>query len=436
VRRLAVALAALAALAAPAAASGHAILEEVSPRVEQRLEDSPRAVVLRFNNEVRVLRDSIAVLDPGGGNVARPARQSGTYAVSAVLPRLAKGPYTIRWRALSANDGHVVSGVYTFGVRYPAPPATSAVGTTGPGAAEHAVRWAYFVALALLLGGLAFRLVVVPHAPARVDGRLAKTAALGAVGVLEAGLAAFLLRADGVLQLPFVDFLYGDLSPLAAETRFGLAFMVTTVGFAVVASLLVLAWLTARRGPLWAAFALAVLLASGLSLSGHASEGPYAELAQLADWVHLVAAGLWAGGVIALVACVWPLAGELRRTAFARFARLATVLVALLLAAGSYLAIVRLPAPSDLWEESYGRVLLVKLGLVALALAWGGFHHVVVRPALARGGRDRFAARVRHSLLGEAAVAMAILLVAAVLVGSEPPPAGGPAPAEAAVVER
>ena len=40
-------------------------------------------------------------------------------------------------------------------------------------------------------------------------------------------------------------------------------------------------------------------------------------------------------------------------------------------------------AARDLWTHDYGRVLLVKLALVALALAWGAFHHFAVRPALA-----------------------------------------------------
>jgi hypothetical protein len=44
----------------------------------------------------------------------------------------------------------------------------------------------------------------------------------------------------------------------------------------------------------------------------------------------------------------------------------------------------RLPALNDLWDASYGRLLLVKLGLVCLALAGGAFHHFVVRPRLDR----------------------------------------------------
>ena len=53
--------------------------------------------------------------------------------------------------------------------------------------------------------------------------------------------------------------------------------------------------------------------------------------------MHLSAASLWIGGLIALVVAVWPVAPALRREAFARFSRLAVGLVGLVLAAGIYL---------------------------------------------------------------------------------------------------
>src|SRR5206468_6207883 len=93
---------------------------------------------------------------------------------------------------------------------------------------------------------------------------------IGALATIDAGIAAFLLRAEDALQLPFGRLLYGDLSPIA-QTRFGTAFIAMTLGFALVTALLFLAWLTGREVLLWPAFLLGLGFMSGLSLSGHSA---------------------------------------------------------------------------------------------------------------------------------------------------------------------
>lgn len=422
-RLLALLAVATAMLAWPATAFGHASIESTHPGYRERLESSPERIVLRFSQTVQAFPRSVEAFDERGRLVSGPATGGGDgLEVSAPLDELPAGAYTVRWYALS-YDGHIVSGLFTFGVRTDAPPPTEAYGAASQSLAEHAVRWAYFVALALLSGGLALRLLCLPRElPPRVERRLRWLAGGSVAATLELGGLAFLLRADAALQLPFERFLYGDLSPIAGGSRFGQAFIAMTLGFALVAALVFLAWLADRRWPLWAALVVTLGFASGLSLAGHqGAEADSTWYTGLADWLHLGAALVWAGGLVALAACVWPLAPELRRQAFLRFSRLASWLVAVLVAAGVYLAILRLPAASDLWTTDYGRVLLVKLGIVAVALAWGAVHRFAVAPALARGTPPDGGHGVLRSLAGESVVGTAILLVAAVLVGSEPP---------------
>ena len=422
------------ALAFPAAAGAHATLVRTSPGFGERVQRSPQVIRLRFDQSVKVLPNAVDVFTAKGKLVsggAEPGRDRRV--VETPVRRLPRGAYTVRWSAVSA-DGHVISGLFTFGVRHRAPPATEAYGAGGPTTSEHVVRWLYFVALALLAGGLGFRLLVLrTPLPAAAERRFYRLVGVGAVGAIEVGILAFLLRAEDALQLPFGKFLYGDLSPIAGGTRFGTAFVAMTLGYALVSAIVFLAWVTDRPVLLWPAFVLALGFASGLSLSGHdAADRGSSWLSQLADWAHLAAASLWAGGLVMLAFVVWPLAHDLRRLAFLRFSKLATGLIFLILSAGVYLSVLRLPRLSDLWNEGYGQVLLVKLGLVSLALLWGAAHHFLVRPALERGAP--LFARLPRSLAGESAVAMAILLAAAVLVDSKPPPQ--PAPTPPAAVSR
>lgn len=425
---------ALLALAFPAVASAHATLESTTPKFGTEVQRSPGRIELHFDQVVSVVPGSIRVLDDNGKDFAHPATTDGT-TVTASLPPLSRGSYTVRWQAISA-DSHVVSGVWTFGVGVPAAAVGDAFGAGGPTTIEHVVRWIWFLGLALTIGSLGLRLVVLRglEVPIELDRKIAVAAGIGALVSLEAGIAAFSFRGADVLQQPFGRFLYGDLSPVAA-TRFGQAFIGMTLGYALVLALVYLSWLLDDVRLLVPALLIALVFAAGLSVSGHDAVDPGSFwLTELADWVHIAAASLWIGGLAVLAGLVWSGAPALRRAAFARFSRLATVLIVLVLVAGIYLAVVRLQHLSDLWVTGYGQVLLVKIALVCGALGWGGLHRFFVGPALERRPDGGFLTRVGRSLIGESLVGVAVLLVAAVLVDSRPPaPAPPTSPAAAAL---
>jgi copper transport protein len=420
-RTLVIGAALIAVLVLPGIAAGHVTLSDASPSTQSTVGSPPTEIRLRFNQPVTVTSRAIQVLAPDGTVLSGNATtEDGGHVVFARVSRLLKGSaYTVRWRVVG-QDGHSPSGVYTFGVGVSPPPPTEAVGARGTTWKDNLARWLLFAALGLVIGPLAVRLLVLRGpVPDPLERRFHLVTTFAAFSVINVGIASFVLRASNALQLPLADLVYGDLQPFAEKTRFGVAFLVMTIGFGIVGTLLLLAWVSDRTAPLWWALGLSLLFASGLSLSGHQATEPNATWAsELADWIHLVAASVWVGGLVTLAFLVWPVAPTLRRRAFLGFSRLAMGLVGALVLAGAYLAIVRLPELSDLWSTDYGRTLLVKLAIVSLALSWGGFHHLIVRPRLEAGVEPR----VRPSLLGETAVALTVLLAAAVLTNVAPPP--------------
>jgi copper transport protein len=422
VRRALLAVA-LVALALPAAASAHASLSSSVPGFRDRLEQSPTRVVLRFSQVIQPIPNGIVVQNENGRVVSLPAALgTDRRSLIALLHPLARGAYAVRWQTMSVSDGHIVSGLFTFGVRVNAPPPTEAVGASGPSTTEKLVRWIAYLGLAVVAGGLAVRLLVLPRTlPERLDQAFFALVGAATVVTTNAGIAALLLRAGAALQLPFDRFLYADLSPFAGGTRFGIAWVWMTLACAVVGTLLTLAWLRRSRAPLWPALALVLALAAGFSSSGHSASEPNATpLTVAADWVHIAAASIWVGGLVALALIGWRLDRPQRHAAFLGFSRIATAMVGVVLLAGIYLGITRLPAFSDLWSTTYGHVLLVKIALVALALAWGAAHHFLLRPRLERGDEPP-GGRVGRSLVGESLVGVAVLLVAAMLVNTAPP---------------
>ena len=118
-------------------------------------------MTLGFDQSVKTLPNGIRVYDATGTLVSGVAHSGrDPRAVEVTLQRLPKGAYTVRWSAIS-NDSHVGHGVFTFGVRVKAPALAEAFGASGPTTSEHVVRWLYFLCLALLTGGLGFRLFVL-----------------------------------------------------------------------------------------------------------------------------------------------------------------------------------------------------------------------------------------------------------------------------------
>ena len=429
-RGLVVLALAVAALILPGSALAHVTLISSEPITQSRVDTPPTEVRLRFSQPVTITSNAVQVLAPDGTVLSGTARtEDEGYVVVAPVSRLVDGKgYTVRWRVIG-EDGHSPAGVFTFGVGIAAPPPTEAVGASGTTWRDDVARWALFGALALLIGPLVVRLLILRGAvPDVLEKRFHLVSVVAAFLVIDVGIAGFILRASNALQLPIADLPYGDLQPFAEKTRFGIAFLVMTLGFGIIAALLLVGWVFDRLELRWPALAIAVALASGLSLSGHQATEPNASwLAELADWLHLVAASVWVGGVAALAFFVWPLAPSLRRAAFLGFARLAVLLVVVMVLAGAYLALVRLPELSDLWETLYGRLLLMKVAIVGLALVWGAVHHFVVRPRLEAGEEPD----VHPSLVGEAIVAFSVLLAAAILTNVAPPPVDSAAPTTA-----
>ena len=126
--RKTVALLLLLALVAPASAFAHASVRATQPTYRERLEQAPRTAWVRFDQGVKPLPNSIVVLSANGKVVSGVTRTGADpHLIAAPLKALRKGAYTVRWHAIS-GDGHVVSGVWTFGVGVAAPPPTEAYG--------------------------------------------------------------------------------------------------------------------------------------------------------------------------------------------------------------------------------------------------------------------------------------------------------------------
>jgi copper resistance protein C len=104
---------AAAAMLSPITAFAHAKLLGSSPAPGAQLGVPPKALTLRFDEKVQL---AVLKLSAGGTDIPVPFDRSVQAApeVSVALPSLAPGTYRVQWSALTADDGHVVKGTFSF----------------------------------------------------------------------------------------------------------------------------------------------------------------------------------------------------------------------------------------------------------------------------------------------------------------------------------
>src|SRR3954453_14258477 len=146
---------ALALSIAPGSAFAHAGLLRSDPAAGAALGASPAAVRLTFTEPAQASLSRGRVLD-ARGNPVRTAPVAGSgLALTAPVPTLPRGLYTVDWRVVSAIDGHASLGKFVFGVGVTPPKgATVATATSKPATSklELLARWILLSGLVLLLG--------------------------------------------------------------------------------------------------------------------------------------------------------------------------------------------------------------------------------------------------------------------------------------------
>ncbi|MCM8747795.1 copper resistance protein CopC [Thermomicrobiaceae bacterium CFH 74404] len=442
-RRLATVLATLLILIGlPAGiARGHAFLERSDPAANAVVPQVPGEVRMWFTEPLEAAYSRAELFDAQGQRIETEPSHVGTDPKELVLPLppdLPRGTYTVQWRNVSAADGHPQVGFFSFtvgtvaDVQVPAPPPPLPVGFA-PTWLDALGRWFGLLGLTGLLGALVcWRWVIRPSLeplePDRRERVAAAVRALSLAGLALAsigslvGLGVQAWNAEGQFSLAGI---WGLLS----GSRFGLLWSLR------VALLLALGGLLARHSAwheppsgrrVWLCLGLGLAAALAYSSMSHAAAQPAGRPAAVAaDWLHLVAASVWVGGLLALLAgLILVRRGEIERwrevyaLAIPRFSTLAIASVAILTLTGLYSAWLQVGNLEALRSTGYGRALLVKLALVLVLLELGAINLLVTGPRMRRS-----VDAPRHfgyTVLAEAVLGIAVLLVVGVLTSLPP----------------
>ncbi|MEI7644584.1 MAG: CopD family protein [Chloroflexales bacterium] len=323
------------------------------------------------------------------------------------------------------------------------PPAEPAAAPDPLPLAAILLRGIMLIGAATGTGGLAFLIWILGPALAQAGGDPA-TLRRGQVW-----LAAPLLICAAAAPLMLVSQTYTALGTLdlvvlthVATMRYGQVLLVR----AGLALALAVAAVSLRREQYLrhgVCLTLSAWLLLNFALGGHAATDSAPTLSILADAIHLGATALWVGGLLAF-ATLLPSAmrsvpedrrPDLLRALFAQFTALAVASVALLTVTGTYAALRRMSALSDLWTTHYGLALLAKLIAFGAMLLFGLYHMLVARPGLNAWATHAAQARPWPRLLGrtlrlDAALGLIAILAAGALTSLAPPRDSRAAPSD------
>ncbi|MBI2850030.1 MAG: copper resistance protein CopC [Chloroflexi bacterium] len=450
-------------------ALAHAAFVRSEPAPNSVLSEPPGAVTIWFTEAAEPGLSEINVLDASSSRVSTEAvtvLPGDPKALTVRLPRLPNGVYTVAWKAFSAVDGHSLSGSFVFSVGVPLaqapvlPAATKAEEPLVQAPAEVVLRWLGLLSILAVMGCLVFELFIsrpllasdnaseaMQSMDSRMESRTLSFVGLAAGIFLAATIGELLMKTSAATGASLFR-TFGRPVASVLQTDWGnLWVWRVAVLFGMIIVLMLASRdrskdrLSGRREWEMVALAFSAGILFTIALVSHgAATSEIRTAAIFSDYLHLLAASVWIGGIFYLALVIPPVMKAQRKlseskrasgrraanselfcpenhvTVIARYSTLAMLSVGTLFITGLYSSwaqVTTLPALAT----PYGKTLLIKLGLIVPLLLLGTVNLLWVRPRLAHDGA---ALRVlRKTITAEAVLAALVILSVGSLVGLE-----------------
>ncbi|HSA57909.1 MAG TPA: copper resistance protein CopC [Gemmatimonadaceae bacterium] len=440
--------------ALPALLFAHTALRRSEPPGGARLMDAPQRLVLEFTEVVALATARVTLRGPAGDTILLAALRHADSTQRVVVTQLVgpprAGAYTVEW-TVAGTDGHPVRGTFGFTIDTAATGLAAPVDSTDtsrvdamigrrgdrePAALDAsspvyaAVRFLGLAALLGVLGTITLGLVVVPRASLGDEARDGVMRSARRFGLASA--VALLVLTLGRLVLQTVA-LHGSWDAAGAHhlltgTVWGTGWQLQAAGALLAAILLGFR----RRHPFGLALVPGLAIAVAASLSGHPVAVPGAAgIAVTLDAIHVLAVGGWLGSLAAIVLAVMPAGSavpqqarvESLRRLLVTFTPVALASAATLVLSGAVGAWLQLGGIAPLFTSAYGRLLLIKIAVVAAVAGLGLVNWRRIVPGLTSA---RGLSRFRASAGSELTLAVIALIVTAVLMATSPPGSSAP----------
>lgn len=373
----------------PKSASAHAYVVKSNPAENETLKKAPTVVKIEFDEDIQVSHfNTLFVRDTSGKRVdlkdAHIDKRNKKLLEAGVKENLKDGLYSIQWKAISA-DGHPIQGVIPF-----------QVGLAEAGADDVRVeemgyvpqidmimeRGVLYTSFSLFLGVLFFNLILYKGNAIEIHSRSKRIIWISLIGIFISLLCNLPLQAKINADVSWLE----AFDPLLLKETLQLSVFgyVWITQMALISLLIIVTYFAVKREKLssFKVWSIPIILFIGLlvmkAFNSHAFGLKFKDIAVVMDFLHLLAASLWVGGLSSIILLLRKEDDKWTKywDAIKRFSPWTTGAVIVIVLTGLFNSTFFIPTIHSLFDTKYGLALLAKILLFVFMGILGIIHYV------------------------------------------------------------
>ena len=418
------------------AASAHPFLLETVPGQGQNAPIGVTQIISKYSEAVEIDFSELKVYDVNGNQIDNrdTSYNDGETSLIVTTPPLEEGVYTLTSKVLSKVDGHLVQAAVVFGVgdvQVDTSMLDSQENSETTFIPESIARFPGLVGQTIVLGGVIVSITIWSSQQTRfrelfgdINEQFKKRfSKIIGYGVIATFASNFIMLGVQTWRL--------EVSPIEViGTTFGTTWLIRMIITIIIIGIWF--WMEKRKeisikGQIPLLVASLILIAT-TTMMGHGASTEL-EAAWILDYAHNLLSSIWIGGVIFFAFVALPtisktddaLRNKITLSLIPRFSGIFIIAIGILIITGPTLLWFLDDNVGALTESTYGKLIMIKIGLAVAMIAFGGMYQVKFLKNPNNYESLNISKRISKPLKLEAGLGIALLAVVALLVNSSLP---------------
>ncbi len=407
-------------------AYAHSEFTSSNPTNGAVLKESPKNIEISFSDKINLSFDSFRLLDSDSKQIKTkmPKVEKTGNSMIVEIPKLKDGHYVVVYSIVS-EDSHVIKGAISFSVgkkviqnvddNQISKLLESKKTPTYLGFTRNILQFILYISIALTIFLIVFRVFIFDDIKNKQLNILFYLATIFGItsSILSIGIQAAAEGSFSISKVFSSTIIFQEI-----DTRIGTLYAIRAVLF------ILLAVLWKLNIKIFTKFILPILALSILltiALAGHASSGEYQQIAFIFDIIHVLAASIWFGGLLALPIL---LKKANYKEILRKFSTIALYCVIAILVTGIFAAWRQIGNVEVAINTFYGKLVLAKMAmyilLILTAVYTRKFTRMILKQEANISDDTRIKKRILKYIYFECLVLIFVMSTTSVLVNAVP----------------